>query len=417
MADDPPDDRPDYKVYRSRPSFLRGRDDGGLGGLRDGGSSAARDGASDGVRDGGPGGLRDRGSDAVGDGGRPEYEVHGRRRGLRLPSRAGREAGGERSPGTRRRISPGRVLKWVGALIVAWLLLSLVLFLVSAQIESSKISDGAKARLSGGGFPLTTPNTVLVLGTDARPKGSHEAGATIIGSGGPQRSDTIMLLRVGGGKNAQLSILRDTVVEIPGHGQGKINAAYAYGGASLAVRTVEQYLGVPVNHLVEVNFANFPQFVDALGGIDYTGACVHSELNGGKANGGVTLKLKRGTHHLNGKQTLALARTRHNLCRPNEDDRDRVARQQRILNDMKAKATSPGTFLRLPWVSWSAPKAIQSDMSGPSLLGLVGAELLGGGAHKQVLKPSGFTTLPDGESAVQVSDVDKRAAVARFLKG
>jgi LCP family protein required for cell wall assembly len=383
MADDHPDDRPDYKVYRSRPSFLKGRDESGLGGLRDAG-------------------------------GDPDYEVHGRRRGLRLPF-TGRRA--EQAPGTRRRITPGRVAKWIGALIVFWLLLSLVLFLVSAQIESSKIPDRAKAQLTGGGFPLTTPNTVLVLGTDARPKGSHEAGATIIGSNGPQRSDTIMLLRVGGGKNAQLSILRDTVVNIPGHGQSKINAAYAYGGPALAIKTVEQYLGIPINHLVEVNFSNFPQFVDALGGIDYTGDCVHSELNGGKSNGGFTLKLKRGTHHLNGKQTLALARTRHNLCRPGEDDRDRVARQQKILNDMKAKVASPSTFVRLPWVSWTAPKAIRSDMSGMSLLGLVGAELLGGGAHKQVLKPSGFTTLPDGESAVQVSDVDKRAAVARFLKG
>jgi LCP family protein required for cell wall assembly len=292
-----------------------------------------------------------------------------------------------------------------------------VLFLVSAQIESAKVPDKAKAALSGGGFPLTSANTVLVIGTDARPKGSHEAGATIIGSGGPERSDTIMLLRIGGGKNAQLSILRDTLVNIPGHGQSKINAAYAYGGPALTIKTVEQYLGIPINHLVEVNFANFPKLIDALGGINYTGPCVHSELNGGKANGGFTLKLRRGTHHLNGKQALALARTRHNLCRPNEDDRDRAARQQKILSAMKGRITSPGTFVRLPWVSWAAPKAVQSDMSGPSLLGLVGAELLGGGAHHQVLQPSGFTTLPDGESAVQVDEADKRAAVQRFLKG
>jgi len=380
MADDRHDDRPEYTVYRSRPRFLRGRDDGGLDGAR------AQD-------------------------GRPDYEVHGRRRGLRLPFR------GRREPGTRRRLSPGRVVKWLLVAVGAWLLLSLVLFLVSAQIESSKVSDPAKAQLSGGGFPLVTPNTVLVLGTDARPKGSKEAGATILGSGGPQRSDTIMLLRIGGGKNAQLSILRDTLVDIPGHGQGKINAAYAYGGAALTIKTVENYLGLSVNHVVEVNFANFPQLVDALGGIDYTGDCVHSELNGGRSNGGVTLKLKRGTHHLDGKQALALARTRHNLCRPTEDDRDRAARQQKIFTAMKSRVTSPQTFLRLPWVSWAAPKAVQSDMAGPSLLGLVGAELLGGGASRQVLKPSAFTTLPDGESAVQVDDADKRAAVARFLKG
>jgi LCP family protein required for cell wall assembly len=377
MADDRHDDQPQYTLYRSRPRFLRGRDSDGLESLRD----------RDGRRDGG--------------GGPP------RRRRL-LPFRTRRPGG---------RLTPGRVLKWLVTAVVLWLLLSLVLFLVSAQIESSKIPDSAGNALSGGGFPITSPNTILVLGTDARPKGSHEAGATIIGSNGPQRSDTIMLLRLGGGKNAQLSILRDTVVDIPGYGQGKINAAYAYGGPALTIKTVEQYLGIPINHVVLVNFQNFPQFVDALGGIDYTGPCLHSKLNGGRRNGGFTLWLKRGTHHLDGKQTLALARTRHNLCRPNEDDRDRVARQQKILQAMKSQLASPGTFFRLPWVSWTAPKAIQSDMSGPTLLGVMGADLLGGGAHREVLRPSAFTQLPDGESAVLVDPAKKRAAVQRFLKG
>jgi LCP family protein required for cell wall assembly len=197
----------------------------------------------------------------------------------------------------------------------------------------------------------------------------------------------------------------------------KINAAYAFGGPALTIRTVEQFLGISINHLVQVNFDNFPAFVDSLGGITYTGGCIHSEISGGRKNGGYTLKLKAGTHHLNGKQALILARTRHNLCAPNQDDRQRVARQQKLLSAMKSQLASPGTFFRLPLVAWRAPRAIQSDMGGPSLLGLAAAELLGGGAHRQVLEPSGFTTLPDGESAVQVSPTAKRAAVARFLKG
>jgi LCP family protein required for cell wall assembly len=370
MADDRHDDRPEYTVYRSRPRFFKGRGSDDIGSLRD--------------RDRDPRGK-----------GRP-------RRRLTLG---------------RRPITPGRVLKWLVLAVVGWLLLSLALFLISAQIESSKTPAAADAALSGGKFPLTSPNTILVLGTDARPKGSKEPGATILGSNGPQRSDTIMLLRLGGGANAQLSILRDTVVDIPGHGRTKINAAYAYGGPALTIKTVEQYLGIPINHLIQVNFENFPAFVDALGGITYKGGCVHSEISGGRKNGGYTLKLKKGSHHLNGKQTLILARTRHNLCAPNEDDRQRVARQQQILSAMKSKLASPGTFFRLPWVSWTAPKAIQSDMSGPTLLGVAGAALLGGGAHRQVLRPSGFTQLSDGESAVTVDDATKRAAVQRFLKG
>jgi LCP family protein required for cell wall assembly len=374
MADDDP---PEYNVYRSRPRLLN-RDKADQTGLQPPGEQ-------------------------------PDYEVHGRRR-RRIPNpfRRGRRA---------RKLSVGRVARWVAGAVVVWLLVSLVLFLVSAQIQSAKISDAASSQLTGGKFPLTSPNTILVLGSDARASGSKEPGATTIGSGGPSRSDSILLLRIGGGKNATLSILRDTIVDIPGHGRNKINAAYAFGGPSLAIKTVESYLGIPINHLVEVNFENFPQLIDALGGITYTGDCVISKISGGSRNGGYTLSLKRGTHEINGKQALALARTRHNICRPKEDDRARVRRQQKILDAIKGKVTSFETFVRLPWVSWAAPKAVRSDMSGPSLLGLVGAEMIGGSGHRNVLKPSGAETLPDGGQGLTVDDATKQAAVRQFLKG
>jgi LCP family protein required for cell wall assembly len=375
MADD---DRPEYKVYRSRPKLLRRDDpaDNGLGGVANG---------------------------------TPDYEVHGRKRRFSWLRRGG-------GTKTKRRISPGRVLKWVLVAVGAWLLLSLVLFLISAQVQSTHISSAAKDQLTGGGFPLTSPTTILVLGSDARTPGTKEPGATTIGSG-PSRSDSILLMRVGGGKNSTLSVLRDTVVPIPGHGTNKINAAYAFGGAALSIKTVEQYLGIPINHVVEVNFENFPQLIDALGGIDISTKCVHSEISGGKKNGGYTLRLSSGTHHINGKQALILARTRHNLCRPQEDDRDRAKRQQAILGGIKSQVVSPGTFFRLPWVSWAAPKAVDTDMSGPTLLGLVGAELLSGNSKRQVLMPDGNVTLPDGGAGLTVSDATKRATVAKFMAG
>ena len=180
---------------------------------------------------------------------------------------------------------------------------------------------------------------------------------------------------------------------------------------------MEQYLGIDINHLVEVNFENFPDLIDSLGGITYTGNCVISKINGGSRNGGTTLRLKAGTHELSGDQALALARTRHNDCRPQEDDRARVRRQQKILSAIKGKVTSFETFIRLPWVSWAAPKAIRSDMSGPTLLGLVGAELTSGNARKQVLTPSGTETLPDGGAGLTVDDASKQRQVDEFLKG
>jgi LCP family protein required for cell wall assembly len=334
------------------------------------------------------------------------------------PPRPGERPGPEepRPPRRRRRLRPGRIVAYLALALVGWVLVSLVLFLVSAQIQSSKTSSAADAQLGGAGYPLTSPNTILVLGSDARPKGSKEPGAQTIGEGN-SRSDSILLMRIGGGKNATLSIPRDTVVDIPGHGQDKINAAYAYGGPALAIRTVEQYLGIDVNHLVEVNFENFPQLVDALGGITYKGSCVVSKLNGGFKNGGFTLRLPSGTHEINGKQALALARTRHNDCNPRESDLTRARRQQKILGAIKDKVTSFETFVRLPWVSWAAPKAIRSDMAGPSLLGLVGAELSGGSASPQVLKPSGTVTTASGGAGLTVDDATKRRAVEKFLAG
>jgi LCP family protein required for cell wall assembly len=374
MADH--EDEPQYTRYRSRPRLPWSRKDEGFDALREPGEP------------------------------REDDEPPKRKRRIWPSRRPGR-------PG--RRITVGRVLRYLALAVGAWLLISLVLFLVSAQIQSAKVSDAAEAKLSGGGYPLTSPNTILVLGSDARTKSTAEPGAQTIGD--PSRSDSIMLLRIGGGANAQLSILRDTLVDIPGHGRNKINAAYAFGGPSLAIDTVEQYLGIDINHLVEVNFENFPELIDSLGGITYTGNCVISKINGGSRNGGTTLRLKAGTHELTGDQALALARTRKNDCRPQEDDRARVRRQQKILAAIKGKVTSFETFFRLPWVSWAAPKAIRSDMSGPSLLGLVGAELTAGTAKPTVLKPTGTLTLPDGGAGLTVDDAAKRAAVDRFLNG
>ena len=226
-----------------------------------------------------------------------------------------------------------------------------------------------------------------------------------------------MLIRTGGGHSARLSIPRDTVVEIPGHGLQKINAAHAYGGPAESISVIKNWLGIPINHLVEVNFENFPQLVDAMGGVNYTGGCVISRLDGGFSQGGYTLRLSAGTHHLNGKQALALARTRENLCAPNETDLQREEHQQALFSDMKSRLLSPSSFFRLPLIAWNAPPAIISDMSGPTLLGLFGAMATAGTPPTRVLKPDGGETLPDGEAGLHVSEAERRAAVAQFMGG
>jgi LCP family protein required for cell wall assembly len=367
---EPPRDPPPYTIYRTRPRlFGRNRE---LGSPLD---------------------------ELRGDGRPP-----GPRRRLRLGGRGGLKPG--------KPWSAGRVVKIVLLAIGAWLLLSFVLFLISAQLEQDKVSDEAEAQLTGGGYPLVSANTILVLGSDARPKNSKEPGA-----GGPSRSDSIMLMRVGGGHSAKLSILRDTVVPIPGHGLDKINAAYAYGGAALSIKTIKEWLGIDINHVVEINFERFPDLIDSMGGIKYTGGCVVSKINGGSRNGGYTLRLRKGTHHINGKQALALARTRHNLCNAREDDRTRAARQQKIFAAMKSRLTSPGAFIRLPWISWNAPKTLRSDMSGPTLAGLFGGLAIGGAPPTRVMRPSGAVTTASGGAGLTVSETEKRREVQRFLKG
>src|SRR6185312_12078271 len=160
--------------------------------------------------------------------------------------------------------TPKRVALGLLALIVSWLVLSLVLFLLSSHFERTAPPSDVAAVLHPAGFLLTSPNNVLVLGSDKRQKDSKEPGADI---NGPSRSDTIMLIRTGGGHAARLSIPRDTVVEIPGHGLQKINAAHAFGGPRESIEVIKHWLGVPINHVVEVNFENFPALIDAMGGV------------------------------------------------------------------------------------------------------------------------------------------------------
>jgi len=314
----------------------------------------------------------------------------------------------------RERVTLKRVLLGLLALLGGWLALSLVLFLISSHFERTSPPAGVASALDSGSFPLTSANNILVLGSDRRQKTSKEPGANV---SGPSRSDTIMLIRTGGGHSARLSIPRDTVVEIPGHGLQKINAAYAFGGPALAISVIRNYLGVPINHVVEVNFEDLPQLVDAMGGVDYTGDCIVARLDGGFRNGGYTLRLSRGTHRLDGKAALALARARENLCRPNETDLQRAEHQQALFSAMKSRLLSVSSFLRLPWIAWNAPPAIISDMSGPTLLGLFGALATSGTPPIRVLKPSGTVTLTGGEEGLSVSDAERRAAVAQFLRG
>jgi LCP family protein required for cell wall assembly len=367
------EERP-YRVYRSGPRGLRER-------LRGEDVVAA------------PGGGRNGGSGAGG-GGRWWFRR--------------RHRGGALVPG--RRITPRRVLKYLALAIVGWLLLSAVLFLISASVQSGSVPSSVSNALAPGGNMVTSTDTVLVIGTDQRPKGSKEPGAF---SGGI-RSDTIMLWRIGGGVSRRLSIPRDTVVPIPGYGSTKINAAYSYGGPALSIKTIEQFTGVKINHLIIVNLANFPKFIDAIGGVDVTTGRICSVISGGVQNGGFSLFLRPGSHHLDGRDALTLARTRENRCNAASNDLTREGYQQKILNAIKSRLVSPSIFFHLPWASWAAPQAVRTDMGGPTLLTLFAAAEMGGSAPTKIL---GQNNLPLADPQSASGQAAVRRAVAKLMNG
>jgi LCP family protein required for cell wall assembly len=311
-----------------------------------------------------------------------------------------------------RRITIKRAIIGLLVLFVGWLALSLALFLISSHFRRVSPPSNVASALEGAGFPLASTSDILVLGSDRREKNSREPGAETSGFG---RSDTIMLIRTGGGHSARLSIPRDTVTEIPGHGLQKINAAHVYGGPRESIEVIKRFLGVPINHVVEVNFENFPALIDSMGGITYTGGCIDSEISGGASNGGYTLKLPAGTHHLDGREALIIARTRHNLCAPGQDDLNREEHQQALFIDMQSQLKSLTGLVRLPLIAWNAPPAIISDMSGESLLALFASLAIEGSPPTKVLEPTGTSTLPDGEEGLTISEAAKKRQVAEFM--
>ena len=150
-----------------------------------------------------------------------------------------------------------------------------------------------------------------------------------------QRSDTIMLLHIGGGTPTLVSLPRDLYVDIPGYGMNKINAAFALGGPKLLAETVQNYTGLRIDHYMGIGFGGLVNVVDSVGGVNI---CVKHALDD-PASG---LHLKPGCQTLNGGQALGYVRDRHSF---GASDLQRVQDQRTFLKALLSKATSPAVFL------------------------------------------------------------------------
>jgi LCP family protein required for cell wall assembly len=183
-----------------------------------------------------------------------------------------------------------------------------------------KAPDGSTVPASGVG------TNFLLIGTDGR-------SATDRG-----RSDVIIVVHVPEDPTdiQMIHFPRDLYVSIPGHGKNKINAAYAYGGEPLLVQTLQNMLGIRIDHVARTDFDGFKGMTDAVGGI----RVYAEEASNGKGNGGPAV-IHKGWNDLNGTEALAFVRERYQLS---EGDISRGRRQLAVIKALLLKATSPETL-------------------------------------------------------------------------
>ncbi|MBD3783321.1 MAG: LCP family protein [Micrococcales bacterium] len=180
------------------------------------------------------------------------------------------------------------------------------------------------------GTPIQVPaagngTNFLVVGADSR--GKNDRG----------RADVIVLVHVPADPTSiqMIHFPRDLFVAIPGHGKNKINAAYAYGGEPLLVETIQNLVGIKIDHVARTDFDGFKNMTDAVGGV----RVYAEEPNDASGNGGTAIK--KGWNDLNGTQALAFVRERYELS---QGDISRGRRQLAFVKALLLKATSPETI-------------------------------------------------------------------------
>ena len=222
-------------------------------------------------------------------------------------------------------------LGWVKLVLALWLV-----FLVAVPLVAWSKIDKVDATPSGD-RPSSQPGTTyLLVGSDFRAGLTRKQQLAYgVGKGQGRRTDTIMLLHVGSGPNMLMSIPRDSIVDVPGHGTTKINAAFAFGGPDLLVKTIEQDTGIRVDDYVEIGFAGFVDVVDAVNGIEI---CPKQAMKDRRAN----LDVKKGCQDVDGKVALGYARSRHTS---GLGDIARAQHQREVVSAVGQKAASPWSVI------------------------------------------------------------------------
>jgi LCP family protein required for cell wall assembly len=261
----------------------------------------------------------------------------------------------------------------VGLIVLTfvWALLGYLAFRSGIKEANKRLDPRAARSLTPQkGLLLSNSSNILVLGADV---GSRSRRGT------QGRSDTIVLIHTDPDhhKIALLFIPRDLRVDIPLHGPQKINAAYAFGGPTLAVKTVERLTGLPINHVVVVDFGTFDDVVDALGGItiDVPRPLLSNKFecplkSRAECDRWPGWRFKKGPQKMNGKRALIYSRIRENRLNPNESDFTRGERQQAVIEAIADKAVSFSTFIKAPFIGDNLVRPLATDLSAGQILQL-----------------------------------------------
>ncbi|HWJ44694.1 MAG TPA: LCP family protein [Gaiellaceae bacterium] len=293
----------------------------------------------------------------------------------RPQARPGRDGRAPRQPRVRR---PRRRWSWkrrigltllvVLVLIVIWSIAGYLSFrsgVAKANQRLEKTAPGIDRVLSPQkGAVLSNPTTILLLGRDYANTDQRVA---------LNHSDSIMILHTDPSRHrlAYLSIPRDLRVPIPGYGEQKINAAMQIGGPALVVRTIEGLTGssLPINHVMIVDFAQFKDLIDNVGGIDINVPapilsnkfdCPYDAAGCARWKG---WRFAKGRQHMDGRRALIYSRIRENQLDPRDTDITRGGRQQAVLRAALHKLLGFGTYLRLPFNGNSLLKPLTTDLS------------------------------------------------------
>jgi len=273
----------------------------------------------------------------------------------------------------RRRRTSWTWRRWL-PLTLAVVLLALVLWSVAGYFSIRSGVVAANARLPAGtaaaldpqnGLLLSNASNILLLGTDHSDNGQA-------GRSSDQHSDSMMLLRTDPSRHRLVfvSIPRDLRASIPGHGESKINAAMQIGGPKLAIKTVAQLTGLPIDHVVVVDFGAFQALIDGVGGIEVNVPepilsnrfdCPYSSQARCAAWPG--WRFRKGVQHMNGHRALIYSRIRENRLNPADSDVTRVLRQQQVMQQTLSKLASASTFFRLPFSGGKLLSPIATDLS------------------------------------------------------